>query len=132
MSPTFLHATEYSFNPANEASRFRRIQMILVSKFRGMEPRLTIEIWAKIAGYLVPRAAIVSLSRLSSLAAIPVPRRADTETSRVATGFRGTHTINVEGGLWADYINMEGRRYINRLSMQEDPDMKITKLFHPR
>ncbi len=126
MSPAFLHATEYSFNPANEASRFRRIQMLLVNKFRGMEPRLTIEIWAKIAGYLVPRAAIVSQSSFSG---ILVPRPTDTETSRVATGFRGAHTINIEGGLWADYINIEGRRYINRLSTRAIPGM--TRLFIP-
>lgn len=111
ITSTFLAATEYQFSPpiAEGSQRRRRIQHALATKLKfGFLKRLPEEICHMVAGSLVRECAIVNLQALA----------ASTDSL-----ISPSQTVDLSQDIYAQYIHIEGIRYIQALS--NIPSIKV-------
>lgn len=107
LTSRFLAATEYQFSPpvGEGVRRWRRIQHKLAVKLKlGFLRGLPEEICRMVAGSLVPECAVVNFQELTSTVAASEPP------------VRHHQKIHLSHDVYAQYIDIEGVRYIRALS----------------
>lgn len=113
-SNTFLHATEYSFEPdAFEEERRRRwILTLLSERMSKTHPRLPAELRLLVAQHLVRECAIAA--------------------SQQAWHARCSRDcdVDISLGIWVDYVYIDGIRYISHLSSHAGPSSTARQLVH--
>ncbi len=113
-SSAFLHATEYSFDPApsDERRRRDRSQLLLGKRLCDIYGRLPLELWLQVAGELVRECAISTAQTLWQ-------HRSSADRQ-----------VDIELGVWASYVCIDGVRYIADLSNAVDSRSSSAMILH--